>query len=163
MNNNKTENENVPVGRPSTYSDELAKKICQKIVEGYTIRQIAKLDGFPASSTIFLWLLDEDKTYFSEQYNKAKSIQADAMVEEIIEIADDGTNDWQDRMLQNGEIIEVSDHEHISRSRLRVDTRKWYASKVLPKKYGDKLDITSKDKALQVGGAEVIIINDSKK
>lgn len=94
------------------------------------------------------WLLDEDKKVFLEQYETARAIQADLMAEELIEIADDGTNDYMEKLLQSGETIEVVNTEHIQRSRLRVDTRKWVASKLKPKKYGEKLDLTSDNKAL---------------
>jgi hypothetical protein len=57
--------------------------------------------------------------------------------EEIIEIADDAASDkFTDA---NGN--ERVDNEHINRSRLRVDTRKWLMSKLAPKKYGDKVDL----------------------
>lgn len=60
------------------------------------------------------------------------------MAEEILEIADDGTNDWMMRQGENGVALEpIVDHEHISRSKLRVDARKWLMAKMQPKKYGD--------------------------
>ncbi len=58
--------------------------------------------------------------------------------DEALEIADDGSNDWMKRQGEDGEVHVIYDHEHIQRSRLRVDTRKWLLSKVLPKVYGDK-------------------------
>lgn len=81
---------------------------------------------------------------FAAQYARAREIQADTLVEEIIDISDDGTNDWMDRQSSSEKGAEVSNGwllngEHVARSRLRVDSRKWFASKVLPKRYGDKL------------------------
>jgi hypothetical protein len=62
------------------------------------------------------------------------------MADEMLEVADDGTNDW---MLRRGSDEEDDlyqlNGEHLQRSRLRVDTRKWLLSKALPKVYGDKL------------------------
>lgn len=66
-----------------------------------------------------------------------------------MEIADNGLNDWMERNAKEDKGW-VANGEHIQRSRLRVDTRKWFLSKVLPKLYGDKLDITSDHKPLQV-------------
>jgi hypothetical protein len=63
----------------------------------------------------------------------------DRWAEEIVEIADDATNDWMDR--KSGEhTIAVADTEHINRSRLRIDTRKWLMSKLAPKRYGERVE-----------------------
>ena len=69
-------------------------------------------------------------------------MQADTLADEITDIADDSSNDWMDRKTKSGDTIRVIDHEAINRSRLRVDARKWIASKLKPKKYGEKLDLT---------------------
>jgi hypothetical protein len=90
----------------------------------------------PAMSTFFRWL--NEKKEFREQYTIAKEMGAEALFTEIIDIADDGTNDYMEK-LADGECIGYQTNgEVIARSRLRVDTRKWYLSKVLPKLYGDK-------------------------
>jgi hypothetical protein len=58
----------------------------------------------------------------------------------MLDIADDGTNDWAKQQLgEDGPEVEVLNKEHIQRSRLRIETRKWLASKLKPKKYGDKI------------------------
>lgn len=62
------------------------------------------------------------------------------MADELVEIADDGTNDYVEREVDGGVRV-VFDGEHFQRSRLRVDTRKWVLSKVLPKIYGDKIGV----------------------
>ena len=72
------------------------------------------------------------------------------MFEELLDIADDGANDWLKN--KNGLML---NKEVVLRSRLRVDTRKWYLSKVLPKKFGEKLDLTSLgDKIIPIFGGE---------
>jgi hypothetical protein len=93
----------------------------------------------PAASTIFLWVIDGKHEAFSEQYTKAREVQADNMFEEMLEIADDGSNDWMERELEGGRVIETLNGEHVQRSRLRLDTRKWALSKMLPKRFGDRL------------------------
>lgn len=93
----------------------------------------------PAMDTVFRWL--REKPEFSEQYVKAKQESADALVEEMMDIADDGSNDWMVRHGKDGEESWQLNGEHVQRSRLRLDTRKWIASKLKPKKYGDKLDM----------------------
>lgn len=101
----------------------------------------------PAASTVCLWLLDEDKKLFSEQYARARATQAELMFEDILDIADDSSADTMVAKIGGKEQI-VENREFTTRSRLRVDTRKWYLSKVLPKKFGEKLDLTSDGKAL---------------
>ncbi len=130
-----------PLGRPSDYNEETALKICERLAEGESLRAICLDDDMPSKSSVFRWL-DANQS-FRDQYARAREFQADTMADEIQDIADDGTNDWMEKRLNDGSVIEVVNHEHIQRSRLRVDTRKWVASKLKPKKYGDKLDLGS--------------------
>lgn len=121
------------MGRPSGYSQELADVICAAIAEGRSVRSICLEEDMPAMSTIFLWLRTHKE--FSEQYARAKEMSADTLADEMLDIADDGSNDWMER--DDGKLEYQGDH--VQRSRLRIDTRKWIASKLKPKKYGDKL------------------------
>lgn len=121
------------MGRPSEFSQETADIICGRLAEGESLRRICKDEDMPASSTVFKWLAAHRE--FSEQYTRAREAQADAMADEILEIADEGRNDTY--MGEDG--VERTDHDVIARSRLRVDARKWLASKMAPKKYGDKV------------------------
>lgn len=125
-----------PVGRPSLYSPELAKIICAEIAEGKSVREICRMDDMPAASTVFLWVIKHQD--FSEQYAKAISARSDHWAEEILEIADDGSNDWMERH-HGEETIWITNGEALNRSRLRVDTRKWLLSKLQPKKYGERI------------------------
>lgn len=125
-------------GRPSIYTKALGELICARIAEGDSLRTIVKDKEMPSASSIIRWLLDETKKEFWTQYEKARNVQAELMFEELLDIADDGTNDWVERERQDGSTYTVVDTEVIGRSRLRVDTRKWYLSKVLPKKFGEK-------------------------
>jgi len=120
-------------GRPSLYSETLAQKICHRLSDGESLRSICKDEDMPTAKTVVGWALDQ-KHPFCEQYAIARRIQAELMIDEIRSIADDSTQDYVlgPKGLQ-------PDTEHINRSRLRVDTRKWIACKVLPKIYGDKL------------------------
>lgn len=91
----------------------------------------------PRPQTINEWRGDEK---FSAMYARAKLRQADLFADEILDIAD---NIGKDKIrLKSGE--EVTNNEAINRSRLRIDTRKWLASKLLPKQYGDKVIIEQK-------------------
>jgi hypothetical protein len=112
--------------------------ICQRLVDGHSLREICRDEAMPSRSTVFRWLAkDED---FRRLYASARELQADVMVEEILEIADDSRNDYVMRMIGE-EAVEVPDHEHINRSRLRIDARKWLMAKMAPKKYGEKLEL----------------------
>jgi hypothetical protein len=129
----------MPIGRPSDYTQELADRICAEIADGRSLRSIITDDGMPAMSTVFLWLRTHSE--FSEQYAKAREAQADALADELLDIADDGSNDWMERKGEEGQSLGWKENgEAIQRSRLRVDTRKWIASKLKPKKYGEKLE-----------------------
>ena len=121
------------VGRPTDYSQEKASLICSRMAEGESLRSICRDDSMPALSTVFLWVTKHSE--FSEQYKLAMASRADAMFEDMIDIADDGRNDY----IVSGEGEERFNTEHVQRSRLRLDTRKWMLSKMLPKKYGDKI------------------------
>src|SRR5690606_9867730 len=79
---------------------------------------------------------------FSEQYTRAREIQAETLVDEILEISDDGSNDYMQRISEDGGVTGWRENgEALARSKLRVDTRKWVASKILAKKYGDRLAV----------------------
>ena|SRR3990167_2448084 len=135
-------------GRPSIYTPKLGLEICRRISQGESVRSIDLDKKMPSGAAIYNWLLDEDKKEFLEQYARSRNIQAELMFEELLEIADDGSNDYMTITKRDIE-YNVEDREVTNRSKLRVETRKWYLSKVLPKKYGDKLDMTSDGKALQ--------------
>lgn len=139
----------LKVGRPTLYSKELADLICQRVATctfGLT-RMCELYDELPDKTTINLWRYKYPE--FSHQYAQAKLKQADLMAEEILEIADDGKNDWMESFGEEGEVSYKLNSEHVQRSRLRIDTRKWLASKLLPKQYGQHAeDKETQDKAI---------------
>ncbi len=124
-------------GRPSLYTEALAANICRRLAEGETLRAICRDPAMPDKAIILRWLADKKKADFRDQYAHAREMQADALFDEALEIADDVSGDWSTD--KDGK--KVLDHENIQPSRLRVDTRKWAAGKMAPKKYGDKLDL----------------------
>lgn len=127
------------MGRPSDYTAELVTQICQLITEGMSLREICRREDMPDKSTVFRWLSENDKAAFHDQYARATAARAEFWAEEIIEISDDGSNDWAERQVAPGVIRRMPDPEVVNRSKLRVDARKWLMSKLQPKKYGDKL------------------------
>lgn len=126
------------LGRPSVYTPELAAEICDRLSDGQTLREICRDDHMPTEAAVRQWAI-ADREGFSSQYDAARLKGYARMADELIEIADDGTNDWVERQNKDGSTYTAVDSEHIQRSRLRVDTRKWLLSKALPKVYGDKV------------------------
>lgn len=133
------EGEDAPKqGRPTVYTPELAHALCERIAGGESLRTICSDPAMPGKTTVFRWLADKDRTDFRDHYARAREAQAEFLAEEILEIADETAGDYVQSMVGD-EVVERVDHEHIARSRLRVDARKWFAGKVAPKKYGDRI------------------------
>lgn len=152
-----TPEESKPVGRPSIFTQELADKICERIAEGASMRTVCAPDDMPNISTVFRWFRTNDE--FCKQYARATEERTEAMSEDILDIADDGSNDLM--TIQKGkQTYTIENKEVTNRSRLRVDTRKWLMSKMKPKKYGDKVDLTSGGEAIKTNS---IIFTDFNK
>ena len=124
------------MSRPSSFTQSVADLICEQIADGKSLRSICLTEEMPNKSTVFRWLADNQP--FRDQYALAREAQADSLFEDSLDIADDGSRDYQPDADGNERV----DHDHIARSRLRVDTRKWMAGKLRPKKYGERLDLT---------------------
>ncbi len=133
--------EHKPVGRPSKYTPELASEICARMASGRSLRDVCRDEDMPDISTVIRWLADDEKAEFRAQYARAREAMADVMAEEVLEISDDGSNDWMLRFDDDGNSTYVLNGEHVQRSRLRVDARKWLLSKVSPRKYGEKIGV----------------------
>lgn len=118
-------------GRPSIYSQELAATICERLIHGEGLRAICRDDDMPNISTVIDWI--NKKPEFSAQYARARELQAELLLDEILEIADDSSKDTVDTGM--GKVV---DHEVIQRARLRVDTRKWAMGK-MSRKFNDKV------------------------
>lgn len=123
-------------GLPSEFTQDMADKICDRLALGESLRSITADEAMPASSTVFKWLNQYPE--FAEQYARAREAQADTLFDEMLDIADDGSNDWMESHSKEGENIGWRENgEAIRRSQLRIDARKWMAGKLRPKKYGD--------------------------
>lgn len=136
MGNKKKRNK---AGRPTLFSQELADLMCHQLAQGISLRTVCKADDMPAISSVFNWFRTQPK--FLEQYARAKEESADALAEEIIDISDESL-----KVIKKG--AEKKSGAYAQAQRLRVDTRKWIMSKMKPKKYGDKIDMTTNGKDL---------------
>lgn len=117
------------MGRPSEFTQEIADEICELLIVGKSLRSICLAETMPNAGTVCRWLASNKD--FREQYASARDAQADTLADEILDIADDGSNDFM------GE-DEKYNGDAVARSKLRVDARKWIAAKLKPKKYGDR-------------------------
>lgn len=135
----------MTAGRPSIYSNEVADIILDRIAGGESLVAICSDEAMPGRTTVFRWLgLHEE---FRNSYMRAREAQADALFDEILDISDDGRNDWMERHDEEGGNIGWRENgEALRRSQLRIDARKWMAGKLRPKTYGDKV-------AVEHGGA----------
>lgn len=122
----------------TTFNQKTAGAICEAVANGQTVREVCAGEGMPTERTVYRWLAENEP--FCQQYARAREAQMDRMADELLEIADDSSNDYMLRK-QGDDEIEVANQEHIQRSRLRVDTRKWLMSKLAPKKYGERQQV----------------------
>lgn len=121
-------------GTTTIKTPELLEAICAGISLGKSARAMCIEAGI-SQRVLWNWLASDAE--LMKQYLRAKELGVDAYAEEIIEISDDGSRDTYTD--EKGK--EVIDREVIARSQLRIDARKWYASRLAPKKYGDKLSV----------------------
>jgi hypothetical protein len=125
------------IGRPTSFSQDVADVICERLAKPESLRSICDDDDMPSKTTVLRWLRQNEE--FRTQYARAREDQADAFADEILDISDDGRRDYA----KDEDGNEVVDHDHIQRSKLRVETRKWLMGKMAPKKYGDRLQLAN--------------------
>lgn len=132
--------EDYVFGRPTVYSPEIADQICDELM--CTDRGLHSIcnsnEKFPSAKTVWDWLNKHED--FRNKYTHAKALQADYLIEQTIEIADDSSNDTTILEFPSG-TKEVENREWTNRSKLRVETRFKAAAMLAPKKYGTKVDL----------------------
>lgn len=109
-------------GRPTKFTEAFANNICERIMNGESLREICLSDNMPKRTTVHRWLSENE--VFQNQYARARDTQADTLADDIIAISDTAT-----------------DKDSAAAAKVRVDARKWVAAKLKPKRYGDKLDL----------------------
>ena len=120
------------------------KAIIKEVEKGSSVRAATRIKENIDISTFYKWLAEDEE--LAKLYARATERRAEAIFEDMLNIADENYKDTY--IDENG--IERTDHDVVQRSKLRIDTRKWMLAKMMPRKYGDKLDITSGDKAIAV-------------
>lgn len=135
-----------PIGRPTTYTEEVASEICERLSKGETLRSICKEPNMPGVTTVHDWRKKSKE--FSVCFAQAREEGFEAIAEECLEIADDGSNDYM--TITKGDVeYNVEDREVTNRSKLRVETRLKLLAKWFPQKYGEKVDVTSGGEKIQ--------------
>ena len=129
-------------GRPTKRSPELADALLEQIADGMSLVKSCKELGI-STPLVFRWIDDDED--FRSKYAKAREAQAEKLADEIVSIADE--TEVTSVVTPEGVVDFKLDATAVARNRLRVDARKWVASKLLPKKYGDKVqqEVTGAD------------------
>jgi hypothetical protein len=133
------------VGRPTKYNKRTVALICAELAKGKALRTVCNLPGLPHLDTVFEWLHTHPE--FAEQYARAKQESADAMAEEVLYLSDHTKTGTVIVTKENGQ-TEVRKGDMLGHRKLQIDTRKWLMAKMKPKRYGDRLDVTSGDEPL---------------
>lgn len=127
------------VGRPTKYTTDIADKICSQIVVGRSLRSICLAEDMPDLVTIYSWLRNHPE--FLKQYDVATSERTETQQEMLLEMGDIA--------IRHAENVDPkAAGAVVSAYKLKADNFKWSMSKMKPKKYGEKLDLTSDGKAL---------------
>jgi hypothetical protein len=120
--------------RPLGYSEALADLICDAIAKGGALYRLCEERAdFPAESCIYRWL--DTRPGFAQKYQRARELQQDREADKIVAIADEA--------------------DDVAIARLRIDSRKWRASKLAPRKYGDRLDLNHSGSIQQLSDAQL--------
>ena len=134
-------------GKPRLEPGPYQVEICEKLANGWTLIDVCKLEHMPARSVVNEWVGSHPE--FADNYARARVLGMLYWADEIIGIADDARNDWMERERADGSIDVIPDHEHIQRSRLRIDTRKFLMAKVAPHLFGDSLFVEKQTDDIQ--------------
>lgn len=132
------------------FSQDGFDKILERISDGESLKSICDDKDMPSRMSFFRWIASDKE--LEKRYKYAREEQADAIFDEVLCIADDARNDWMAANDGDNAAYKLNG-EHVQRSRIRIDARKWVAGKLRPKKYGDKLDLNhSGDLTVNISG-----------
>lgn len=139
--------ERIEARRPSVrantkYSPQVAQVICERIMNMETLSQICRDPQMPAKRTVIQWFADPSKAEFRDMYYYARRVQAEMYVDMAMDIVNDNSEDWIQTFDKHGEPNGWKpNHETSQNKKLRIDTIKWNATKMLPRLYGEKLEV----------------------
>jgi len=136
------------MAKPHSYTPEIGAEILRRMAGGEFIKRICEDEHMPSRATVYEWIAsidDERLADFLKLLPRARYAHALALSDDVVDIADDGSNDWMERETEKGNIVTVLNHEHIQRSKLRVDVREKRMKYIAPNQFGDQLAITGAD------------------
>jgi hypothetical protein len=120
----------------AVYSAQVARTICDRLVDGESLRAICSDTGMPGRATVYRWIACHKE--FRDWYTLAHEFQTEDLIDEMIKIADDTSGDWVEKIGADGKAVMVVDHENIARARRRIKALEWKAARMAPKKYGNR-------------------------
>jgi len=141
--------------------------ICEQLMQGRAIVDICKDDGVPSIPTIYGWLNRDSSTFkpnFLKSYVEAREIQAEVLADQILSISDNKTKDYyiKETVGKNGKktSVKVLNEDHIRSRALQVESRKWLAAHLLPRKFSDRVQLTGADgKDLSLAAPTKVVFN----
>jgi hypothetical protein len=142
------------IRRVTKFDEKIATSLLAKIAGGQSVRKICAKAPFPTRETFYRWIRENEN--FAAKYIEAKDLCADALAEEILEIADEAENDFSVIETEKGKEYRANGAK-LERAKIRIDARKWTASKLAPKKYGNNLKVESDNK--HTGEMKIIFEN----
>lgn len=120
------------MAKPMPYAEKIGSAICERLMDGESLKRICEDAKMPSRVTVFKWIRESEE--FANNYARAREEQAESYADEITQIAD------------------CAKPEDAAVARLQIDARKWVASKLKPKRYGDKITHAGEGE----GGAHII-------
>jgi hypothetical protein len=142
------------------YTADLEDLILGELMSGRTLTDICRDPDMPHVRSVQNWLAT-DRDGFAARYRRARDIGCEIMADDMVDIADDRSGDWIVRTNKDGTLDAILDPERVSRARLRFEARRWRLSKMLPRTYGDRLDLNAKHDSGE-GWAELLKAVDGK-
>jgi hypothetical protein len=119
-------------GRPTSFTQEVASNICDRIMEGEMLTKICAEEGMPSRITFYGWMANRPE--FKDAYARARLAWADWWAERVLAISLDSSGD----IFVDEAGKAVIDHANVQRARLQADTIKWLVGKYAPRTYGDR-------------------------
>jgi hypothetical protein len=115
--------------RPTEYAKEIGETICGRLVEDENLRSICAEPGMPDVATVSSWISNNGE--FRDMYALAREFQAHCIADEVIELADELSTEWVEKVRANGRVVRGPDRKNLPRYRLRTEVRHWVADQLL--------------------------------
>src|SRR4029077_11679639 len=115
--------------KPVEYTAELGNMICGRLVDDKSLRSICAEPKMPAVATVSSWISNNGE--FRDMYARAREFQAHCISDDAIDVADDASGDWGEKVRANGRVVRGPDRKNLPRCRLRIEVRQWVAKELL--------------------------------